>query len=334
MSQNPQESEEGSKGKKRISRPKGAARDRTPASLEEQILRRYAAKAAKPSSEGQPSPEEEELEVAPPEEEAPVDVGSPDIEPEKGALPETEPADTEPVESAPEEIEALGQELEELDISPMEDALIEEHAPEDVGYAENEATPLPGEEETLIEYEPVEDKDVGEAAPEEEPLEGGVNVPDYLEPEPPPLGIPASSEEVVNALRRLREDVGQVSELCAEEGNIVEAYALAFLKIMQPLTKTIPVDSSILPREMGLVERANVIPQSELVVLFNDGRMESFDLTAVENRDLLVAVVGNAMPRFNDLIAQQRSKIEKRIAFLSDVTRELQTIADSLAVVS
>jgi len=102
---------------------------------------------------------------------------------------------------------------------------------------------------------------------------------------------------------------------------------------MQPLTKTINVDSSILPREMGLVERANVIPQSELVILFDDGRMESFDLTALENRDLLVAVIGNAMPRFNDLIAQQRSKIEKRIAFLSDVTRELQTIADSLAVV-
>ena len=332
MSQNPQESEEGSKGKKRVSRPKGAARDKTRASLEEQILRRYAAKAAKPSSEGRPSPEQEEIEVASPEEEAPVDVRSPNIEPEEGTLPETEPADTEPVESEPEEIEALGQELKELDISPVKDELIEEHALENVEYAEDESAPLPGGEDTVIDYEPVEDEDMGEAAPEEEPLEGGVDVPDYLEPEPSPLGVPASSEEVVDTLRRLREDVGQISELSAEEGNIVEAYALAFLKIMQPLTKTITVDPSILPREMGLVERANVIPQSELVLLFDDGRMESFDLTAVENRDLLVAVIGNAMPRFNDLIAQQRSKVEKRIAFLSDVTRELQTIADSLAV--
>jgi len=333
MSQNPQESEEESKGKKRVSRPKGAARDRTHASLEEQILRRYATKAAKPSSEGRPSPEEEEIEVASPEEEAPVDVGSTDIEPEEGTLPETDPADTEPVMIEPKEIEVLGQELKEPDISPVEDELIEERAPEDVEYAEDESAPLPGGEETVIDYEPVEDEDMGEAAPEEDPLEGGVSVTDFLEPEPPPLGIPTSSEEVVNALRRLREDVGQVSELSAEEGNIVEAYALAFLKIMQPLTKTIPVDSSILPREMGLVERANVIPQSELVILFKDGRMESFDLTAVENRDLLIVVIGNAMPRFNDLIAKQRNKIENRIEFLSDITRELQTIADSLAVV-
>jgi hypothetical protein len=313
MSQNPQESEEGSKGKKKASKPKGTVQERAPASLEEQILRRYAARAAEPSPEDQPSPKEEELEVDPPEEEAPVDVESPEFESEEGILHEIEPKDEEPVEGAPEEIE--------------------EQAPEEVEYAEDEAAPLPGGEETAIDYEPEEYEDMGEAAPEEEPLEGSVELPDYLEPEPPPLGIPSSSEEVVDTLRRLREDVGQISELSAEEGNIIEAYALAFLKIMQPLTKTITVDPSILPREMGLVERANVIPQSELVILFDDGRMESFDLTALENRDLLVAVIGNAMPRFNDLIAQQRSKIEKRIAFLSDVTRELQTIADSLAVV-
>ncbi|MDH5791804.1 MAG: hypothetical protein OEZ44_06420 [Candidatus Bathyarchaeota archaeon] len=333
MSQNPQESEEGSKGKKKASKPKGAVQERVPASLEEQILRRYAARAAEPSPEDQPSPKEEELEVDPPEEEAPVDVESPEFEPEEGILHEIEPKDEEPVEGAPEEIEPPEQELEEPDEGPGEDEPIEEQAPEEVEYSEDEAAPLLGGEETAIDYEPEEYEDMGEAAPEEEPLEGSVELPDYLEPEPPPLGIPSSSEEVVDTLRRLREDVGQISELSAEEGNIVEAYALAFLKIMQPLTKTITVDPSILPREMGLVERANVIPQSELVILFDDGRMESFDLTALENRDLLVAVIGNAMPRFNDLIAQQRSKIEKRIAFLSDVTRELQTIADSLAVV-
>ncbi len=334
MSQNPQESEEGSKGKKKASRPKGVVQERAPASLEEQILRRYAAMASEPFSEDPPSPEEEELEVAPPEEEAPVNVESPDFEPEQGIPHNIEPTDVEPVEGVPEEIKALGQELEkEPDEGHGEDEFIEEQTPDEVEYAEDEAAPLPGGEEMTIDYEPGEDENVGEAAPEEEPLEGSVDVQDYLEPESYPLGIPASSEEVVDTLRRLREDVGQISELSAEEGNIVEAYALAFLKIMQPLTKTITVDPSILPREMGLVERANVIPQSELVILFDDGRMESFDLTAVGNRDLLVAVIGNAMPRFNILIAQQRGKIEKRIAFLSDVTRELQTIADSLAVV-
>jgi hypothetical protein len=145
--------------------------------------------------------------------------------------------------------------------------------------------------------------------------------------------LPASSEEVVATLRKLREDVGQISELSAEEGNIVGAFSIAFLKTMEPLTKTLTVDVSILPREMGPMEKANIIPKGELVVLFRDGRMVSMNLKDPENRDLLIKVVSNVVPKFNALITQRRSKIEERIAFLSDVTRELQTIADSLTTV-
>jgi hypothetical protein len=58
--------------------------------------------------------------------------------------------------------------------------------------------------------------------------------------------------------------------------------------------------------------------------------MDSIDLGDTENRDLLVLVVSDAMPRFNQLIAQRRVKIENRINFLSSVTKELQSIADSL----
>lgn len=149
----------------------------------------------------------------------------------------------------------------------------------------------------------------------------------------PSVVLPASSEEVVATLRKLREDVGQISELSAEEGNIVAAFSLAFLKTMEPLTKTLAVDISILPREMGAMEKANIIPKGELVVLFRDGRMVSVNLKDPENRDLLIIVVSNVVPKFNALIAQRRSKIEERIAFLSDITRELQTIADSLTTV-
>lgn len=334
MSLNPQESEEGSKSKKKkASRPKEAVKEREQTFLEEQILRKYATLATKPSPEDQPSPEEEELEVISQGAETPVDVEPHNLEPEEGKLLEIEHSDEEPFEAALREIKVLGQELEEPDEGPGEEELIEEQALEEVEYVEDETAPVLGGEETAIDYRPGENEDIDKAAREEEPLEGSVDVPNRVEPESPLHEIPASSEEVINALRRLNEDVGQISELSAEEGNIVEAYALAFLKIMQPLTKTITVDPSILPREIGLVERANVIPQSELVILFDDGRMESFDLTAVENRDLLVSVIGNAIPKFNNLIAHQRSKIEKRIAFLSDITKELQTIADSLAVV-
>ncbi|MCW4035719.1 MAG: hypothetical protein NWE75_00850 [Candidatus Bathyarchaeota archaeon] len=150
----------------------------------------------------------------------------------------------------------------------------------------------------------------------------------------PSRGVaPTPPEEVIGTLRRLREDVGQISELGSEEGNIVDAFSFAFLKIMETLAKTLPVDVSILPREMGTIDRANVVPEAELVALYRDGRMESFDLKEPENRDLLVDVVSNVTPKFNTLIAQRRAKMERRIAFLSDVTKELQIIADSLALV-
>ncbi len=149
----------------------------------------------------------------------------------------------------------------------------------------------------------------------------------------PRVAVPASPDAVVETLRRLREDVGQISELSSEEGSIVAAFSLAFLKLMEPLTKALPVDARVLPPELGAVEKANVLPKGDLVVLHRDGRMESVDLTDAENRDLLVTVVSDAMPRFNALVAQRRSKIENRINFLSSVTKELQSIADSLAEV-
>jgi len=162
----------------------------------------------------------------------------------------------------------------------------------------------------------------------EEPaiLEGQAAV---AEPSPQRATLPSSPDEVVETLRRLREDVGQISELSSEEGSIVRAFSLAFLKLMEPLAKALPVDVSVLPLNLGPVERANVVPKGDLVILFTDGRMESIDLSVAENRDLLVAVMSDAMPRFNRLISQRRSKIEKRINFLSSVTRELQNIAES-----
>jgi hypothetical protein len=61
--------------------------------------------------------------------------------------------------------------------------------------------------------------------------------------------------------------------------------------------------------------------------------MESVDLTETKNRDLLIRVVIDVMPRFNNLISKRRSKIEERINFLSSVTKELQTIADSFETI-
>ncbi len=146
--------------------------------------------------------------------------------------------------------------------------------------------------------------------------------------------LPSSPEEVVESLKRLREDVGQISELSSEEGNLVRTFSLSFLKLMDPLAKNIPVDVDVLPRRLGRVERANIIPNGQLVLLHQNGRMESIDLVEVGNRDLLITVVSEVLPKFKELVSERREKIEKRITFLSEITRELQNIADSFATVT
>lgn len=142
---------------------------------------------------------------------------------------------------------------------------------------------------------------------------------------------PSSLDEIVGNLRRAREDVGQISELSSEEGKLVEAFSLALLKLMTPLAKTIPIDPSALPGDLGEVERASINPEGALIILRRDSGLEAIDLMSAENRDLLVEVVKAVIPKFTGLISEQRGKIETRIGFLAAVTRELQNIAEALS---
>lgn len=142
-------------------------------------------------------------------------------------------------------------------------------------------------------------------------------------------GASSITDEVIGVMRRLREEVIHITDLSAEEGNIVEAFSASFLSLMSPLTNTLPVDISILPVEMGEIEKANIMPKGELALLYRDGRMDSIDLKNPENRDLLVEVVRDVMPRFGTFLTRMRERIERRITFFSEVTRELQSLEES-----
>jgi hypothetical protein len=228
----------------------------------------------------------------------------------------------------PEESEApveKSQNIEEP--SDIEDDL-EDQSLEKSSESEDE-TP---EEEASDEDDISEEEEVLEGE-EEEVLEGEEEAPSS-ERRTTVTALPSSPEEVVESLKRLRDDVGQISELSSEEGNLVRTFSLAFLKLMEPLAKNIPVDVEVLPRRLGRVERANIIQNGKLVLLHQNGRMESVDLVEVGNRDLLVTVVSDVLPKFKELVSERKEKIEKRITFLSEITRELQNIAESFATVT
>jgi hypothetical protein len=222
--------------------------------------------------------------------------------------------------------------------SEEEAAQPQEVSPEDGAKVTGDGSePAPDDEITTVtpESQDLEDvSDDSEGTPEENGIEESVPEASISEEAPKPKVSPASPEDVIATLKELREDVGQIYEISSEEENIVIAFSLAFLKLMESLTRSLPVDVETLQGQLRNSERANILPKGELVVLFRDGRMESVDLLKPENRDLLVDVVSDVMPKFNDLIGERRGRIEKRISFLADVTKELQNIADSVTAVS
>jgi hypothetical protein len=140
-----------------------------------------------------------------------------------------------------------------------------------------------------------------------------------------------SLQELAAAMKSMADDVGQISELASEEKLLVTEFFASLLKLMQPLTSSMPVSTSALPAEAGNVVKAYIDPTGHLALLHEDGHMELKNLAEEQNRDLMIMVIKDVMPKFKSLTSMQKRKIEKRITFLSAVTNEIQKISGALA---
>jgi hypothetical protein len=140
-----------------------------------------------------------------------------------------------------------------------------------------------------------------------------------------------SIQELAAALKSMADDVGQISELASEEKLLVTEFFTSLLKLMQPLTTSMPVSTTALPAEAGNIVQAYIDPTGHLALLHEDGHMELKNLTEERNRDLMIMVIKDVMPKFKSLTNMQKRKIEKRIKFLSAVTNEIQKISGALA---
>ena len=134
-------------------------------------------------------------------------------------------------------------------------------------------------------------------------------------------------EELITSLKSLQDDIGQISELTSEEKRVVAVFFDSFLKLMQPLAKTISVSHEALPDELGNVIQANVDPKGNLLLLYQDGQVEIKSLNEKAHRELMICVIRDVMPKFKQLTSGHRRKIESRMKFLSSVTNEIQKIS-------
>ncbi len=140
-----------------------------------------------------------------------------------------------------------------------------------------------------------------------------------------------SIEELLDSLKSVQDDIGQICELTSEEKSFVTSFFESFLKLMQPLTTAIPVSTEALPKEIGNAVRANIDPTGHLIILYQDGRVELKNLSEEANRGLMISVIKDVMPKFKQLTSMHRQKIEDRIKFLSAVTKEIQKMSKAFS---
>jgi hypothetical protein len=142
-----------------------------------------------------------------------------------------------------------------------------------------------------------------------------------------------SIQELVESLKSVADDVGQISELSGEERLLVSQFLTSLFKLMQPLSTGMAVSTFLLPQENGNVTEAYIYPTGYLALAFEDGHTELKNLSDDQNRDLMMATMEDIMPKFKSLTSAKKRKIEGRIKFLTTVTRELQKISDTFAAV-
>jgi hypothetical protein len=141
-----------------------------------------------------------------------------------------------------------------------------------------------------------------------------------------------SVQELIESLKSTADDIGQISELSSEERILVSQFFASFLKLMKPLTPSIAVSQLSLPTQLSDAVQAHVDPTGHLALLFTDGHLELKDLSEEKNRDLMISVISDILPKFKNMTAFQKRKIENRIKMLSSVTKEIQKSAEALSV--
>ncbi len=116
---------------------------------------------------------------------------------------------------------------------------------------------------------------------------------------------PINMEEIGASFKGVGEDIGQISKLLSEEKLLVTQFFTSLHELMESLTPSIAVSHSVLPRRIGQDTQAYIDSTGHLTLTFQDGHQELIDLSESKNRDLLMAVIEDIMPKLKELISQK-----------------------------
>ena len=137
----------------------------------------------------------------------------------------------------------------------------------------------------------------------------------------------ASLQEILDSLKLAQANIGQISELKSEEETIVAEFLGSLSRLMEPVARNVSISREVFSGGAREVAQAVVDRSGQLVIQYSDGTVELKNLGDEGNRDLLVAVLEDLMPRFEQLFSASRQKIEERMKFLSSVAKETQKMS-------
>jgi len=117
--------------------------------------------------------------------------------------------------------------------------------------------------------------------------------------------------EIMEAFQVIGEDIQQISELTKEEQVLAQQFFENLKTNMTPLTPSIDVSSSVLPYGYSNATRALAYSNGLLALTYPEGGMEIIDLTQTKNRDLMIAVFTDVLPKLVNFKPQPKQEKPK-----------------------
>jgi hypothetical protein len=105
----------------------------------------------------------------------------------------------------------------------------------------------------------------------------------------------------------------------------------ALSNLMQRFVSSIPVSIASLPKTLGSLKQANMDPRGQLILIYENGEIDLRDLRKETERDLMISVIKDVIPKLKQLTESYRRKIEDRVGFLSSITNEMQRLSKALS---
>lgn len=112
-----------------------------------------------------------------------------------------------------------------------------------------------------------------------------------------------SIEEIMESLKSVGAEVQKIAKLNSKE-DVLVTELLAALETVPQKMFSIGVSTSELPFRSGAFTQANIDASGRLILTAEDGNLIVKDLRETGNRDLMMAVVGDIVPKFKDFASQ------------------------------